>query len=82
MFESALKKRCVTTLVTFCCMLVLGNGLTGCVSRSRSEAVARSQKGYYPQGCVVQTPEGDKHDYIGATYVLSDEAYRALFLGE
>lgn len=75
-------KLLLISLATFCFMTLLAIACGGCKSNSTSETVLRSQKGYYPQGCVVQTPEGDKHDYIGATYVLSAEAYRALFLGE
>lgn len=59
------------------CTLLLG----GCAKSFDVREVSRAQKGYYPQGCVVTCGE-DVDEFPGETYVLSGEAYRALFFVE
>lgn len=53
----------------------------GCAKSFDVRESARAQKGYYPQGCVVTCGE-DVDEFPGETYVLSGEAYRALFFVE
>lgn len=56
----------------------------GCVNNAKTngEAVIKSQKGFYPEGCVVTSADGRMDVYLTDTYVLSAEAYEAILLGE
>lgn len=77
-------KRCANTLAILICTLLLSATCVGCVNSAKTngEAVIKSQKGYYPEGCVVTSADGRMDIYLTETYVLTAEAYKAILLGE
>jgi hypothetical protein len=72
----------MNTLAISCCTMLLVIVCGGCKSNSTGERVIQSQKGYYPMGCKVCSPDGREDEYPDRTYVLSVEAYRAILMGE
>lgn len=73
----------ILMILTF--MLLSSVICAGCVNNAKKpngEAVIKSQKGFYPEGCVVTSADGRMDVYLTDTYVLSAEAYEAILLGE
>jgi hypothetical protein len=64
------------------CILLCAAKFCGCANSSKGETILRSHKGFYPCGCIVSSPDGRVDEYPTRTYVLSEEAYRAILLGE
>lgn len=79
-----LKRLEASTLLISIFMLLSSVICVGCVNSAKTngEAVIKSQKGYYPDGCVVTSADGRMDVYLTGTYVLSAEAYEAILLGE
>lgn len=80
--SSGSRLRLLSTVAISLFILLCAVKFCGCANSSKGDAVLQSHKGYYPQGCKVCAPDGREDDFSTRTYVLSEEAYRAILLGE